>query len=133
MYVCRSFALRLERDLGLAHFNVIVGSIGGMTWLTALHCGFCATWDQYIPTVFSLPSLMHLHIRVKDRHLHDSDAMRVHFAMLSSKLTSLGFSGGTQSMVRLFLIHGCVVTCQPHQGADVSVASIPDVYVAGCK
>ena len=99
---CRHFALRYKGSTP-AHVELPMGNLGGMTQLTFLSCECCKSLEQYAPIV-GLPSLMHLNICVMDGHPPDAEALRAQYATLSSKLTSLGFSGGTQIMVRQFLL-----------------------------
>ena len=116
---CRYFSLQYDDSLsGVSLSNgmdSIQGSIGKMTQLTGLYCGYCETLPQYTPAVLGLPSLMHLEVVVKYRYPPDAEAVRARYAMLSSQLISLAFHGGMQIMVSPFLLQGCIVGHQTHQ------------------
>ena len=98
-----------------ADVKASLGSIGEMTQLTAVVCAYSGTTEQYTP-IFGLPSLMQLHLRVKDSPPPDAEALRAQYAMLSRRLTGLAFMGGTQIMVRIFVIQGCGMVQSRWQG-----------------
>ena len=119
---CRSFALHFGGQLS-AHVKGSLSTIGALTQLTTLDCGYCDALEGYTSPVLSLPSLVHLHVRVSDivGRYPTAEALRGHYAIFSSKLTSLGFTNGTQIMVRHPLILSCIVGCQSHQRQTTNV------------